>query len=159
MLWFLGTGLSAEHAGSTLQQRDTVAVQSAFTGKNAYSGKNSSADSSECASLTCTCRSDSVIFRQKCSAQREGAAVFLTAFQLHPVPPNEILFTSTTVLLFTFYVVSGFYCVMFMSPKELLFVLGWAQMLKPFKPIQQLCIRKKMFLLLFFKHALVAFFW
>lgn len=91
MLWFLGTGLSAEHAGLTLQQRDTVAVQSAFTGKNAYSRKTTSADSSECASLTCTCRSDSVIFRLKGAAQREGAAVYLTAFQLHPVPPNEIL--------------------------------------------------------------------
>lgn len=92
MLWFLGTSLSAEHAGSTLQQKGTVAILSAFTGKSAYSRKNTSADSSACASLTCESRAYSVILQQKGSAQ-QGTAVYLTAFHMHSAPPAKVLFT------------------------------------------------------------------
>lgn len=90
MLWFLGSSLSAEHAGSTLQQKGTVAVQSAFIGKSAYSRKNTSADSSACASLTCESRAYSVIPQQKGSAQ-QGMAVYLTAFHIHSAPPAKAL--------------------------------------------------------------------
>lgn len=90
MLWFLGTSLSAEHAGSALQQKDTVAIQSAFIGKSAYSRKNTSADSSACASLTCESRAYSVILRQKGSAQ-QGMVVYLTAFHIHSAPPAKVL--------------------------------------------------------------------
>ena len=90
MLWFLGTGLSAERAGSTLQQRHTVAFQSAFIGKSAYSRKNTSADSSDCASLTCESRAYSVILQQKGAAQ-QGMAVYLTVFHMLLVPPAEVL--------------------------------------------------------------------
>lgn len=91
MLWFLGTSLSAEHAGSTLQRKKgTVAIQSAFIGKSAYSRKNTSADSSACASLTCESRAYSVILQQKGAAQ-QGTAVYLTAFHMHPAPPAKAL--------------------------------------------------------------------
>lgn len=90
MLWFLGTSLSAEHAASTLQQKGTVAIQSAFIGKSAYSRKNTSADSSACASLTCESRAYSVILQQKGGAQ-QGTAVYLTAFHMRSAPPAKIL--------------------------------------------------------------------
>lgn len=78
---FWGTNLSAERAGSTLQRekKGTVAIQSAFIGKSAYSRKNTSADSSACASLTCESGAYSVILWQKGWAQR-GTLVYLTAF-------------------------------------------------------------------------------
>lgn len=95
MLWFLGTSLSAEHAGSTLQQKGTVAIQSAFIGKSAYSRRNTkSADSSACTSLTCESRAYSVILQQK-GASQQGLAVYLTAFHMHPAPLAKVL------LLFT----------------------------------------------------------
>lgn len=96
MLWFffffLGLVYQQNRQGSTLQQKGTVAIQSAFIGKSAYSRKNTSADSSACASLTCESRAYSVILQQKGSTQ-QGMAVYLTAFHIHSAPPAKVLFT------------------------------------------------------------------
>lgn len=71
-------------------RKGTVAAQSAFIGRSAYSRKNTSADSSACASLTCESRAYSVIFQQKGSAQ-QGKAVYLTAFRINYAPPAKVL--------------------------------------------------------------------
>lgn len=92
MFWFLGTSLSAERAGSTLQQKKkgTVAIQSAFTGKSAYSRKNTSADSSACASLTCESRAYSVLsLAERLSAAGNGC--LFNRLSLHSVPPAKVL--------------------------------------------------------------------
>ena len=71
-------------------RKGTVAAQSAFIGRSAYSRKNTSADSSACASLTCESRAYSVILQQKGSAQ-QGMAVYLTAFRINYAPPAKVL--------------------------------------------------------------------
>lgn len=89
---FLGEGRLAYQQNTQdrpSSKKGTVAIQSAFTGQIAYSRKNTSADSSACASLTCESRAYSVILRQKGAAQ-QGTAVYLAAFHMHPAPPAKI---------------------------------------------------------------------
>lgn len=94
--WFGGTSLSAEHEGSTPHKKGAVAVQSAFIGKNAYSRKNTSADSSVCASLTCESRAYSVVLQEKAEAQ-QGSAVYLTVFHTHYASVAKALSVSPCV--------------------------------------------------------------
>lgn len=64
-------------------EKSWVAIQSAFTGKSAYSGKNTSADSSACASPTGESGAYSVTLQQK------GSAAYLTAVHVRLRQPRS----------------------------------------------------------------------